>query len=151
MLLKTHLLAGLFCALIFLPVENQLIFLGVVLIASIIPDIDSRFSTVGKRKILRIFQFFVKHRGFIHSLTFLIIMGGVLWYFIPIVLLPFLIGYGSHLLMDCFTKQGIRLFYPINIRVRGFVKTGRRFETLIFVLLLIGNLVLIFDKLIGVF
>jgi inner membrane protein len=151
MLLRTHFLAGLFFALFLLPQENKIFFLGIALIASIIPDIDSKFSKIGKKKILRIFQFFVKHRGVVHSLIFLLIIILVLLYFWPIAILPFAIGFGSHLLMDGLTRQGVRIFYPLKFKVRGFVKTGKRFETLIFVLLLIGNLFLIGERMFGVF
>ena len=151
MLLKTHLLVGLFFALLLLPSENKLTFVLIVLLASIIPDVDSRFSKIGKKKTFRILQFFVKHRGVVHSLTFLIIIGGVLWYIFPLGFLPFLVGFGSHLLIDSLTRQGIRPFYPFKFKIKGIIRTGRRWETVVFVLFLLGDLVLIFDRFFSVF
>lgn len=146
MLIKTHILAALFLALIFLPKENYFVFLGIALVASVIPDIDSRFSKIGKKKSFRILQFFIKHRGIVHSLFFLSVIEILLWKFFPVAILPFALGFGSHLLLDGFTKQGIRLFYPINLKVHGFVKVGGRMETVVFVFLLIGSLFLAFWK-----
>lgn len=151
MLLRTHVLVGLFFALLFLPAENKIIFVGIVLLACIIPDVDSRFSKIGKKKTFRILQFFVKHRGIVHSLTFLLIVGLVFWFTYPFVVVPFVLGFGSHLLMDGLTKQGVKLFYPINIKVKGFVRVGKRWETIVFVVFLVGDLVLIFERLFGVF
>ncbi len=149
MLLKTHVLVGLFFALLFLPSENRLLFVGIVLIACIIPDIDSRFSKIGKKKTFRILQVFVKHRGIIHSFTFLLVVSAIFWFIYPWVVLPFVLGFGSHLLIDGFTKQGIRPFYPFKFRIRGIIRTGKRFEIFVFVIFLIGDLVLIFERLFG--
>ena len=149
MLTRTHLLAALFLGLIFLPEGNKIIFFSVLLVASLIPDIDSRFSKIGKRKAFRILQFFVRHRGIIHSFLFLLIIGGVLYYFFPVAVFPFLLGYGSHLLADGISRQGVRAFYPFKWKIKGFVKVGGRFETILFVLLLIGNLFLIFQKILS--
>ena len=151
MLLKTHLLVGLFFALLLLPSENKLTFILIVLLASIIPDIDSRGSIIGKKKTFRILQFFVKHRGIIHSLTFLLIASLIFWFTFPWIVLPFVLGFGSHLLMDGLTKQGVKLFYPINIKMKGFVRVGGRLETAVFVLFLVVDLVLIFERVFGVF
>ena len=151
MLLRTHLLVGLFFALLLLPSENKLIFIGIVLIASAIPDIDSRFSKIGKKKTFRILQFFVKHRGIIHSFTFLLIVGLVFLYFSSKMFWPFFLGYTSHLLIDSITRQGIRPFYPLDFKIKGIVKTGKRFETFIFVIFLVVDLFLVFEKLFGIF
>ena len=151
MLLRTHLLVGLFFGLLLLPYENKLIFVGVALIASIIPDIDSRFSKIGKKKTFRILQFFVKHRGIIHSFPFLLIVSVVFWFIFSSIILPFFLGYASHLLIDGFTKQGIRPFYPFKFRIKGIIRTGRRFETLVFVVFLVGDLVLVFGRIFSMF
>ena len=121
------------------------------MIASIVPDIDSRFSKIGKKKTFRILQFFVKHRGIIHSFTFLLIVLLIFWFVYPIIILPFFLGYASHLLIDGFTRQGIRPFYPLKFRVHGVIRTGEIFEIFVFVLFLVGDLVLIFERMFGVF
>ena len=151
MLLKTHLLVGLFFALLFLPTEDKFIFLAIVLISSIIPDIDSRFSKIGKKKTFRILQFFVRHRGIVHSFTLLLIVSFIFVFIYPNFILPFFLGYGSHLLIDGLTRQGIRPFYPLRFKIKGVIRTGRRFETLVFVIFLIVDLILVFERIFSVF
>ncbi|MCK4647492.1 metal-dependent hydrolase [Candidatus Pacearchaeota archaeon] len=152
MLIRTHLLIALFFALLLLPyAESKLVFIIVVLIASFIPDVDSKCSKLGRKKTFRILQFFVKHRGILHSFTFLIIISLIFLFVFPIIVFPFFLGYGLHLLIDSFTKQGIRPFYPFKYRMRGIIKTGGRFETFIFVIFLILDIIFIFEKVFGIF
>jgi len=152
MLIRTHLLIALFFALLFLShAESKLIFIMVVLIATFIPDVDSKFSKLGRKKTFRVLQFFVKHRGILHSFTFLIIISFVFLSVFPIIIFPFFLGYGLHLLVDGFTKQGIRPFYPIKWRIKGIIRTGGMFETFIFVLFLFLDLVLIFERIFDIF
>ncbi|MBW2998580.1 metal-dependent hydrolase, partial [Candidatus Woesearchaeota archaeon] len=57
---------------------------------------------------------------------------------------PFMIGYGSHILIDMITKQGILFIHPlIKIRISGFVKTGSVIETAIFITITLVNFALI--------
>jgi len=144
MLIKTHLSITLFFVLFLLSsVEHKLVFVLVALIATFIPDIDSRFSIFGQKKILRILQFFTKHRGIIHSFTFLLIVTLIFVLFYPIVALGFFLGYGLHLLADSLTIQGIRPFYPFNKRLRWKIKTGGRLEVIFFIGFLIADLLLL--------
>lgn len=130
---KTHLAIGIFLVLIFLTgMSNKIVFVTVALIASIIPDIDSAYSTVGKYKILRIFQFFVKHRGMIHSLTFCIIVSVLFSFFIPIIAFPFFLGYSSHLLADSLTPEGIMPFWPSKKTINGWIMTNSYIESIVF-------------------
>jgi len=49
----------------------------------------------------------------------------------------FLIGFLSHLFLDCLTLKGVILFWPISKkRIKGFFKTGGIFETFLFFILL---------------
>ncbi len=143
MLIYTHLITTIFFILLFIEdvaIENKLVFVLVALVATYIPDLDSRFSSIGQRKIFRPLQWFVKHRGILHSFSFLLIISMALYYFYPTVLFPFILGYGLHLFSDGLTKQGIILFYPFSWRVKGIIKTGGIIETTLFVLLLLGSL-----------
>jgi len=152
MLIKTHLSITLFFVLFLLSsVEHKLVFVLVALIATFIPDIDSRFSIFGQKKILRILQFFTKHRGIIHSFTFLLIVTLIFVLFYPIVALGFFLGYGLHLLADSFNIRGIKPFYPYKKISKGKIKTGGRSEIIVFVLFIIGDLVLILGKIFSVF
>lgn len=151
MLIKTHLAITLFFVLILISsVESKLVFVLVALIATFIPDIDSRFSSVGRRKIARVLQWFTRHRGITHSFTFLILITLFLVLFFPIISLGFFLGYGLHIFSDGFTKDGIRPFYPLKKRVNGSLKTGGRVETGIFVAFVIVDVFLFLFKILGI-
>jgi len=145
MLIKTHLIITLFFVLLLLPfVSHKIVFIVIALLATYIPDIDLENSKLGKNKIFRPLQFFMKHRGFFHSFTFLFLITLVFIMFIPIIALGFFLGYASHLFADSFTPNGITPFYPWKRKSKGNIKTGGRFESVVFLILLIVNLLLIF-------
>ena len=151
MLIRTHLLITLFFVLIlFSSVENKVVFVVVALIATFIPDIDTKFSKLGKRKVFRPLQFFVSHRGFLHSFIFLALISLIFYLFLPIVMLGFALGYGLHLLVDSFTIQGIKPFYPFKYRIRWRIKTGGRLETVVLVCFLIADLLLLFSMMFNI-
>jgi len=134
MLNKTHLVITIFFILVFIPLVNsKIIFIIIALICSLIPDSDIKSSFLGKYKFFRPLQFFVTHRGFFHSLLFMII--GILFFLIiyPIGAFGFFVGYSSHLIADSFTKEGIRFFYPLKTNFSGKINTGSRIENLIFI------------------
>jgi len=147
MLIKTHLAITLFFVLVFLSVvEHELIFVVVALIATFIPDVDSRFSKIGRKKIARVLQWFTKHRGITHSFTFLILVTLIFVLFLPVVAFGFFLGYGLHLLADSFTIDGIRPFYPSRIKSRGKIKTGGKVEVSLLALFIVFDVILIFYK-----
>jgi len=152
MLLRTHILITLFFVLLFFPsVNSQIIFVIVSFAATIIPDIDTKFSVIGKKKIFRLLQFFIRHRGVLHSFTFLILVTLFFASFIPVLAFPFFLGYGLHLLADSFTLEGICPFYPLSKRVWGKIKTGGKSEVIVFIGFLVGDLVLILIKILSLF
>lgn len=133
MLKRTHIAISLAAGLNLLPVvNNKWLFLPIVLIASFIPDIDSRFSSIGKYKIFRIFQIGSEHRGILHSYTFCILISFIFAFFYPIVAFPFFIGYSMHLLADSFTVRGIRPFWPLKTVSEGSITTGGKTEDVVF-------------------
>ena len=151
MLIRTHLLITLFFVLIFLSsVENKVVFAVVALIATFIPDIDTKFSKLGKRKVFRPLQFFVSHRGFLHSFVFLGLVSFIFYLFLPIVMLGFALGYGSHLVADSLTIQGIKPFYPFKRRWHWRIKTGGKLEVVLFVGFLIADLLLLFSMMLNI-
>lgn len=140
MLAKTHLAITLFFALLLSPfVQNSSFFIIFALFFTLFPDIDSKFSKVGKGKIFRLIQIFLKHRGILHSFIFLLGASLLLFLFFPIMALPFFVGYGIHLISDSFTVSGIRLFYPLNTVYYSVIKTGGSVEKIIFILFLIAD------------
>ncbi len=110
--------------------------MGVALLATFIPDIDSRFSTIGQKKIARLLQIFTKHRGMIHSFTFLLTITLVLVLFFPVVALGFFLGYASHLFADSFSVDGIMPFYPSKKKVVELLELGGD-QKLLFLLFLL--------------
>ncbi len=144
MLLRTHLAFGVLMIIFFVPyVADKMIFIGMVLIATVLPDLDTGFSSWGRHLLFRPLQFFVKHRGVIHSFTFGILVSIILAMFWPVVSLGFFIGYCVHLICDSFTKEGIQPFWPLKARSRGFIATGGRIEDILFVFLVLVDAVLI--------
>lgn len=147
MFFRTHLAAALFLVLLFFPyITNPLVFLPVVLIATVIPDIDTRFSKIGSHKIFRVFNFFVRHRGAMHSFTFLLFVSPLIFFLFREALLPFLSAYSLHLLLDALTVQGIAPFFPLKLRIKGIIKTGGIIENFLFLFLVLADLFLIFSK-----
>ena len=143
MLIRTHLAITLFFVLLFIgSVENEIVFVFVALLTTLIPDVDSKNSTLGNRKIFRPLQFFLKHRGIVHSFTFLILIIFLFVLFLPILAFPFFLGYSSHLVADSFTQRGIRPFYPFKRNISGRIRTGGKAEVSIFTLFILANLFL---------
>jgi len=145
-MIRTHFSIAILAILLFLPqINNKIIFIFTALIATLLPDIDTAFSTLGKEKVFRFLQFFVRHRGFIHSFTFAIVISIIIAFFLPIVSLGFFLGYGIHLFADSFTREGIMPFWPYKGVSKWHIKTGGLVETSVFVVfLLLDLLVLIF-------
>lgn len=153
MLWKTHVLIALFFCLVFLNyIDNKIIFISIALFSSLIPDIDSRESLFGKNKIFLPFQLFSRHRGFLHSFSFLFLIFLVNIFFISFwnydLFFGFIIGFSSHLIADTLTIQGIAFFYPLSKkRINGFIRTGGLFEWFLFIVFLILNCILIYSYL----
>lgn len=144
MLVKTHFAIGLFTALLFLPhVANKAVFLAVVLLVSLIPDVDSGFSTLGRNILFRPIQLFTKHRGFFHSFTLCFGVSFLLAWFLPVLALPFFLGYASHLAADSFTVDGIRPLWPSKKVIQGGVRVGGVTERTIFIIFLLIDALLL--------
>ncbi len=143
MLFRTHLIVTLFFILLFFQhVSNPVLFLFISVLAAALPDIDTKYSKIGHYKLSRIFNFFVKHRGIVHSFTLLLIISAFLFSFFRQILFPFLLGYSLHLIADGFTPAGIMPFYPIKMRIKGKIRTGGVIENLVFISFLLGSLLL---------
>lgn len=143
MLVKTHFAIVTFFILALIgAVEQKFSFVVITLIATLLPDADSKFSKLGRKRSFRPLQFFVNHRGILHSFTFLILASIFFALFIPVVVLPFFLGYGVHLLADSFTVNGIKPFYPLKKTSSGKVRTGGKSETSVFVAFVLADLFL---------
>lgn len=144
MLIRTHIIITLFFVLLLLPfVSHKVVFVLLALFVTYVPDVDLDSSKLGRKKIFRPLQFFIKHRGFFHSFTFLFLATFFFLMFVPLLALGFFVGYASHLFADSFTPNGITPFYPWKRKTSGRVRTGGKIETSIFVIFLILNLLMI--------
>jgi len=133
MLLYTHLAATILAIIAFWPsVHSQLVFLVVALLATLLPDIDTPGSKIGGLFPAKVLRLFTRHRGVLHSLTFVIIISVIFAFVIPVIALGFFVGYSSHLILDSFTIEGIMPFWPYKKVVSWHVKTGGKRETIFF-------------------
>ncbi len=144
MLLRTHLAFAVLMIILFVEhVNNKLVFVSLLLLATILPDLDSPFSSWGRHLIFRPLQFFVKHRGIVHSFTFAVVGSIALSIFWPVAALGFFVGYSVHLICDSFTKDGIQPFWPIRAKSSGFISTGGRIEDSLFLTMILVDILLI--------
>jgi inner membrane protein len=144
MLLRTHLVISLFFALFLSQYfQHRLSFIFLVLLATALADIDNANSVISKNLsiISKFIRFFIKHRGFFHSLTFAIVLAVFVSSISKFVSIAIFLGYTLHLLTDSFTKQGIQAFWPLPFLLRGNIKTSGFIEKLIFWLFVIANVV----------
>jgi len=155
MMLRTHLAIVIFAILLFLShissISNKIIFVVIALIATLIPDLDTGFSTIGKMKGSKILRFFVRHRGFFHSFSFCIVVSVIFAFFIPILALPFFLGYSLHLFADSFTFEGIKPFWPLRYSSSWRLRTGSLTETSLFVFFVVLDLIVFIFAIKGVF
>ena len=141
---RTHVMLGISLFLIldlFYGIKNKIVVFVLILLFSVLPDIDLHTSYIGKKVkgFSYLFEFVLKHRGFIHSV----------W--IPILLFTWLEQYGlgiavagylSHLGLDLLTSKGIKLFWPW-LKIKGPFVTGKLVDNMLFFMLLGLNLFLI--------
>jgi inner membrane protein len=147
MLLRTHFAISIFAILLLInSIEGKLLFVLATLIFTAVPDVDTSNSKLGKMKIFRPLQFFVKHRELFHSYRFLILLSLVFLFLVPKLVLPFFLAYSLHIFADSFTKQGIVLFYPFKKKLRGSIKSGGKVEVSVFVFFVLIDVLLFLVK-----
>lgn len=155
MMLKTHLAVVFLFIILFLPYINPLsykiLFFFVALISTMLPEIDCSSSKIGRNIFLRPLQLFVKHRNFIHSLTFCLIITLIFAFFIPRLALPFFLGYSLHLFLDAFTIEGITPFWPHKQKSQGKIRTGGILEKTLFLIFLGLDIFVLIIFLAGIF
>jgi membrane-bound metal-dependent hydrolase YbcI (DUF457 family) len=144
MMLKTHIAIGIFLMLLLMPVVVYKISFGIIIIiCTLLPDIDMSQSYLGKNKFLRPLQWVVKHRGVFHSFTFALIITFGLMFYYPIFALPFFLGYSGHLIGDALTPEGIRPWWPFKYEIKWKIRTGGKREKTTFYIILVCNLLLL--------
>ncbi len=146
-LFYTHLLLGITAFLLlkdYFPGGNETIFFLLVLLGSILPDIDEADSKINRWSGLAggIIAFFSRHRGFFHSLLFFALSALLIRYFWSgSYAAGLFMGFMAHLAGDAITKMGVAAFYPISeFKIKGPVKVGGIME-MILVLFLAGIII----------
>ena len=111
--------------------------MGLALLGSLMPDVDTPESKLGRQVgiLSRLFRFLAGHRGIFHSAFAAVFFAAIVWIvFGPTYGTAMFIGYASHLLIDGFTKSGINYLHPITtFRISGFIVTGGMSENLLLV------------------
>lgn len=151
MMFLTHLVFGIFISVLaikseFLNINNNILFLIIISLSSIIPDIDFFRSTINKktRTVTYAISYFFKHRGILHSIFVPIIIYIIIYTFNTDIALAILLGYSSHIILDSLTKAGTRPFMPITkYKIKGFVKTRGLMDFLILIILIILTVIVI--------
>lgn len=132
---KTHLTAGLVTAL---ALGVNIPQMALIAVGSMLPDIDHAGSTFGK--MIKPLSRRLRHRGFTHSLLFLVLMT---------LISPYIgIGILTHIALDLLNPKGVELLYPCkkNLKVpliSKFIKTNGIIENIIFVGLIVGAVLMI--------
>ncbi len=142
MLFLTHLLFGILIVFVvkgFISGGNYLVFFLLVLLGSVLPDIDVKGSKVNKWGgfVGSIISFFSRHRGFFHSLSFVVLIVLLMkLFFNEYYAFALLLGLAGHLFLDLMTKKGIMPLYPFSeLKLKGWVKVGSWEEVMIQILL----------------
>ena len=146
MLRRTHLALGIAVALYFLPhiKEGQLLFLGIAIVSSMLPDLESGFAAVKRHHLFSIQstkQIFHKNRIF-HTYTFLLPITILIALYHPRIALPFFLGYSFHLFLDSFSPHGIRPFWPLKHHSHGKIVPGGKIDKVLFAVFLSLDFVL---------
>ena len=125
---------------------NSYLEIFLLLLFSVLPDIDIPCSAIGKlffpisRRIYSKFG----HRNVTHSLIFMVFLTSPLLINFNLYLISVL-GYGIHLLTDMLTYTGVPLFWPFDkncILFNAPLITGKWFEALFTIISLIAFMVI---------
>lgn len=139
MLFRTHVFFGIFVWLVLdLWISMPWLVFFFVIFGSFFVDVDSSTSKIARK--FWLVSWIFKHRGFFHSLVGCFLISLLVAAINRWAGFGFFVGYLSHLVIDCFTRAGVRLFWPSQFRVRGFVKSGGWVEDVLFVFLLVLNI-----------
>ncbi len=147
---KTHLALGVLAGLFFMKLvslDEPWVFLAIVAFSSILPDIDTKNSWIGRRfrPISWIFSLLFGHRKLFHSIIFALLIFIVLNYLLAsYIAAAFLIGYVVHVLVDGLTVNGIKPFFPLSrFEIKGFLRSGDLMDNLLFFLIIAGIVYLV--------
>ena len=132
MLFFTHIIFSVLIFILFF--DFNILNFFVTLFGTMFVDIDSATSFLGKK--FKIVSFLFGHRKFFHSIFSALFFSLLIYLVNTTLAMFFFIGYMSHLFMDSLTKKGIKLFYPLNYSIKGFIKVGGILEYILFFVML---------------
>lgn len=92
------------------PLEITLVLLAFTL-GSLLPDIDSDTSTIGKY--IKPVSSIIPHRTITHTFWVIALIVWFGWQFDSIYLFALALGYTMHIAEDSFSREGICWFYPV--------------------------------------
>ena len=120
----THFCFACFIGFLIIQIFNlSILTLIPVIFASLLPDLDTKKSVLGKH--FKIFNFFLDHRGIFHSLFFTLFITNLTYIFFGLTYAIMAgIGIMTHLFLDSLTPAGVYPFYPIKWKIRSKFKTG---------------------------
>ncbi|MAG15583.1 hypothetical protein CMO88_00825 [Candidatus Woesearchaeota archaeon] len=142
MMFVSHFLFGIlsgYFACNFLNCDNTFLFVSIAAVASSFPDIDHVSSKISRKlpPFAIVSHSLFAHRGFIHSLFPPLLLYFMIFKIDSAIAAAVLVGYISHLLLDATTTRGIRFFYPLPFKIKGFIRTNSFAEKIVTMLLLI--------------
>ena len=147
MMFLTHASVGLFIGLLILKLAslpvNETVFLVLLVLGSIFPDIDNTKSVLGRR--IKPLSMLFKHRGFFHSILPAVIIGIIIFLITSnsYYTAAYIVGFLSHLLIDSLTPGGINFFWPSKLKLKGKLVTGSVFDWALLVIFIILDFLLI--------
>ena len=149
---KTHLMFAFLASLFFVYLIPAMVFyIPLILLGGLLPDLDHPNSKLGRKiwPLSKLFNLIFGHRGFFHSLLFVIIIFILVSYFSTIFAFAISIGILTHLLSDALTISGVAFFYPLSkFKIRGFIRTGSWLESIVYLSLYIISTFIVY-KLLG--
>jgi inner membrane protein len=130
-----------------LSIKNQILYILIFMLFSLVPDIDKVNSKIGKKvkPLAFLINLILGHRGVVHSIFVPIIIYLLLFNFNMNLAIICSVGYLSHLILDCTTKSGLRFLWPLKKKLKGFIKTGSIVENVLFVIFLIIDVYLLIN------
>lgn len=141
MLNKTHISIGFFFMLFFInKVTHVWTYIFVFAVATLLPNLDRgisfrRAQNQGKPLPPR-------KRSLLHSFTFCLGITFLLAWFLPTMAFPFFLAYGTHLIVDSWTTDGIKPFWPARYIAKGNVRQGGSIEHMIFYSFIFADIIL---------
>ena len=148
MMFKTHLVFGIFIALLLIGLEKWYYVGLFVLSGALIPDVDFSKSKIGRKFgfVSEFIEFLFGHRKLFHSVFFALFLSLVILYFWNLNYgALFFSGYLGHLVVDGLTKEGIMMFHPLRYKIKGLMKSGGILEFLFFLIFVVFDVFLVWN------